>query len=113
VDVIGELLRAGLLTQIGEAEDRVEFVRAASASLADRLGSDLRPLVPHALVAGIDGSGLGDVEAMVAADEALSAEWSTYRNAFTEPPAEILRAMLVAAVASAAEKDADLRAAGW
>lgn len=79
----------------------------------DRLGSDLRPLVPHTLMAGVDEAGLGDSEPMVAADEALSAKWSTYRNAFTEPPAEILRAMLVAAVASTAEKHADLLAAGW
>jgi hypothetical protein len=113
MDVIGQLLRAGLLTQIGESEDRVRFVRAASAALADRLGSELRPLVPHALMAGVDESSSGSVEPLIAADKALSAEWSTYRNAFTEPPVEILRAMLVAAVSSAAEKDSDLLAAGW
>lgn len=113
MDVIGQLLRAGLLTQIGESEDRVRFVRAASAALADRLGSELRLLVPHALVAGVDESSSGTVEPLIAADEALSAEWSTYRNAFAEPPVEILRALLIAAVSSAAEKDSELLAAGW
>jgi hypothetical protein len=64
-------------------------------------------------MAGVDESSSGSVEPLIAADKALSAEWSTYRNAFTEPPVEILRAMLVAAVSSAAEKDSDLLAAGW
>lgn len=113
MDVIGDLLRAGLLTQIGDHEDRVTLVRSASTSLATRFGSDLRPLVPKALVAGVDETTAVGSETMKAADEALLAEWATCRNVFPEPPAEILRAMLLGAVATAAEKDSDVLAAGW
>jgi len=113
MDVIGELLRAGLLTQIGDNEDRVTMVRSASGSLAERFGSDLRPLVPNAVIAGIDETTAVRGEAMKAADDALLIEWATCRNVFPEPPAEILRAMLVGAVATAAEKNREVLAAGW
>lgn len=113
MDIIGDLLRAGLLTQIGDHEDRVEMVRSAAASLAEQFGADLRPSVPDALVAGIDEETAVRSEIMKAADEALLASWTTCRNVFPEPPAEILRAMLVGAVATAAEKDSEVLAAGW
>lgn len=113
MDVIGDLLRAGLLTQIGDNEDRVTMVRSASTSLAERFGSDLRRLVPDALVAGVDETTAVRSEAMKLADESLLAEWATCRNVFPEPPAEILRAMLVGAVATAAERDSGVLAAGW
>lgn len=113
MDVIGDLLRAGLLTQIGEGEDRVEMVRSATVSLARQFTLDLRTSLPHALVAGVDEATPVTAAPMVAADAALLDEWSTYRNVFPEPPAEVLRAMLVGAVAQAAEQDFSLLAAGW
>ncbi|OAT68669.1 hypothetical protein AWB85_24180 [Mycobacteroides immunogenum] len=113
MDLIGDLLRAGLLTQIGEGEDRVEMIRSATGSLAKRFASDLRPLVPHAVVAAIDETSAVGLDPMQAADEALVTEWVTCRNVFPEPPAEILRAMLVSAVAAAATTDPRLCAAGW
>lgn len=113
MDVIGELLRAGLLTQIGEEEHRVEMLRSATTALAGSFASDLRASLPHAVIAGVDERTPVSSAPMVAADDALLHEWSTYRNAFPEPPAEILRAILVGAAAEAAEDDASLRAAGW
>lgn len=113
MDVIGDLLRVGLLTQIGDYEDRVTMLRSGSTSLATRFGSDLRPLVREALVAGVDETTPVDSETMKAADEALLAAWATCRNVFPEPPAEILRAMLVGAVAMAAEDNSDVLTAGW
>lgn len=113
MDVVGDLLRAGLLTQIGDNEDRVTMLGLATASLAERFGSDLRPLVPNALVAGVDETTSIRGEVMKAADEALLANWTTFRNVFPEPPAEILRAMLVGAVTTAAEKNSEVLTAGW
>lgn len=113
MDLIGDLLRAGLLTQIGEGEERVAMIRAATELLARRFASDLRPMLPHALVAAVDEASTAESGPMRVADEALLTEWATCRNVFPEPPAEILRAMLASAVATAAETDHNLRAAGW
>ncbi|WP_425430402.1 GTPase-associated system all-helical protein GASH [Diaminobutyricimonas aerilata] len=81
------------------------MLRSATKTLTRRFASDLRALIPQALAAGVDESTSAIAYPMRAADAALLDEWSTYRNVFPEPPAEVLRAMLVGAVAQASEHD--------
>ena len=113
MNVIGELLRKGLLTEIGEDETRLGMVRAASTALSERFIGELRSLVPQALVAAVDESTDAGAWPLIVADEELVAKWETVRNAFNGPPLALLRAITLSAVATAADKDPDILAAGW
>jgi hypothetical protein len=113
MDVLRELLRKGLLTEIGEGETRLTMARAAASALSERFTGDLRSLVPHAVAAAVDDSTDAGVRPLVVADEALVAEWETVRNAFDGPPLALLKAITLSALATAADKDFDVLAAGW
>lgn len=113
MDVIGQLLRKGLLTEVGEDEARLTMVRAASATLSERFRGELRSLVPQALVAAVDGTTDAFARPLVVANEELVAKWETVTNAFDGPPVALLRAITLSAVAASAKEDRDLLAAGW
>jgi hypothetical protein len=113
MDLIGELLHRRLLTEIGEEEQRLTMVRDASLALSKRFKSDLRFLVPHAVLAAVDEATDEDAEPLVEAHAELVAKWETVRNAFDGKPLSLLRAIVLSALATAAEDDATLLAAGW
>lgn len=113
MDVIGELLRASLLVDVGDDEERARRVRQAATRLGEELAHSSRPLVPHCVVAAIDETGSADSAVLHAADEAVLEEWGTFRNAFPSAPVELLRAVILAAVAAAAERDDAVRHAAW
>ncbi|HWI43654.1 MAG TPA: GTPase-associated system all-helical protein GASH [Nocardioides sp.] len=113
MDLIGELLHASLLTEIGDQEDRVTRVREAAAELATTLSRDALACVPGAIIAAVDEASLVSSTTMQLADQALTAKWETFHNAFPDVPAEILRATLLAAVAQAAASDPRITTAGW
>ncbi|GCD20170.1 hypothetical protein CTKZ_17320 [Cellulomonas algicola] len=113
MDLIGELLQRRLLTEIGEGEERLTMVRGAALSLSKRFEGDLRSLVPHAVVAAVDEDCGAESDPLAQAYQELAAQWETVRNAFDEPPLSLLRAITLAAVATAAENDSNVLAAGW
>lgn len=113
MDLIGELLSRRLLTEIGEEEERLTMVRDAALALSKRFKGDLRSLVPHAVVAAVDEDCGSETEPLVQAYSELSAQWETVRNAFDGPPLSLLRAITLAAVATVAEDDSNVLAAGW
>lgn len=113
MDLIGELLHRRLLTEIGEGEERLTMVRDASVALSKRFKSDLRFLVPHAVVAAADEESAGDAAPLVEAYAELVAKWETVRNAFDGKPLSLQRAIVLSALATAAEDDSDVLAAGW
>src|SRR5680860_1127914 len=53
VDVIGELLRASLLSEVGDDQERARRVRDAAKRLGEDLAHGSRPLVPHCLGAAV------------------------------------------------------------
>lgn len=113
MDLIGELLERRLLTEVGEGEERLTMVRDAARALSERFKSDLRSLVPHALVAAVDEDCGAVTEPLVHAYEELAAKWATVHNAFDGPPLSLLRAIALSAVAAAAEDDFNVLVAGW
>lgn len=113
MDLIGELLHRRLLTEIGEGEERLAMVRDAARALSQRFKGDLRSLVPHAVVAAIDENCGAETDPLAEAYEELAAQWETVRNAFDGPPLSLLRAITLAAVATAAEDDSNILTAGW
>lgn len=113
MDLIGELLHASLLTEIGDQEDRVTRVREAAAALATNLSSDLLMHVPSAIISAVDEATPVSATMMRLADQSLTAQWETFHNAFPEVPAEILRAILLSAVTTAATAAPQIKSAGW
>lgn len=113
MDLIGELLHRRLLTEIGEREKRLTMVRDAALAFSERFKGDLRSLVPHAVIAAVDEDCGTETEPLIHAYEELAAQWETVRNAFDGPPLSLLRAITLAAVATAAEDDSKVLAASW
>lgn len=113
-DVIGRLLRAGLLTHLGDEEERAERLRAASVKLAEDYSGPDRDAVPSALFAAVDETGVGDESVLVRARECIIEEWETFANAYAQrDPAEVLRAVTFDAVMRAAAHDPDIETAVW
>ncbi|PRY19987.1 GTPase-associated system all-helical protein GASH [Pseudosporangium ferrugineum] len=113
MDVIGALLRSSLLTELGDDEDRVQRIRAAEQALSIELAGKSRGLIPHAVIAALDASTPAAATPLATAEKVLLDEWVTFRNAFPERPTEILRALVLAAVARAAASDDALQQAAW
>lgn len=113
MDVIGELLRSSLLTDLGDDEERVSKVRAAASDLAESFLGSSRPLVPRAVLAAVDEDGSSESTPLTRAGEHLMANWETFKNAFPDTPTELLRGVALAAIAQAAEKSQEVRGAAW
>jgi len=113
VDLIGDLLRASLLGELGDDEARVGKLRAAAARLAEALRGEQRPLVPAAVLTGFDEHTSAESTVVAAATEALQAEWETFRAAFSAEPTEVMRAVAMAAVQAAAADEPDVLLAAW
>lgn len=113
MDVIGDLLRASLLADIGDDEERARRVRDASKDLAGSFAGASRALVPNAVVAAVDERTAADTTVLQAAEDALLVHWETFRNAFPETPTELLRAVTLAAVVDAAAAEQKVLHAAW
>ena len=113
-DTIGKLLRAGLLTSLGEDQDRAPRLRTASKHLRDGFLSDTRADIPSALLAAVDEDGPSDVPVLTAARAAIVDQWEMFENAYVQQdPSSILRAVTLDAVVAATESDPQVEAAAW
>ncbi len=113
-EMIGKLLRAGLLVSLGDDQERADRLRTASQHLRDRfLGTD-RADVASALLAAVDEETPPDVPILERARVAIVGQWETFENAFAQKdPASILRAVTLDAVAKATTADEQVAAAAW
>lgn len=113
MDLVGELLRSSLLTELGDDQERVDHVRAAAAAMATDLVSRNRPMVPSTVIAAFDERTAADTAVLDATVDFLLAEWETFRIAFSAPPVEILRAVAFTALVDAADQDEEVMQAAW
>jgi len=113
MDVIGELLRASLLGELGSDEERAEKLRAASSGVADHLEGQSRTDLSSVLLAVTDSAGRADSTALALAQRELLDRWETFPNVFPETPLEILRAVALAGVTEVAARDETIQAAAW
>ena len=113
-DTIGKLLRAGLLVNLGEDQERADRLRAASKHLRDGFLSDTRADIPSALLAAVDEDGPSDVPVLKAARAAIVDQWEMFENTYVQQdPSSILRAVTLDAVVAATGADPQVEAAVW
>ncbi len=113
-DTIGKLLRAGLLANLGEDQERADRLRAASKKLRDGFLSGTRADIPSALLAAVDEDVSSDVPILEASRAAIVDQWETFENAYVQQdPSSILRAVTLDAVVAATEDDPQVEAAVW
>ena len=86
--MIGELLRASLLGDLGDDEERAAKVRASASDRADGLCGAERPLTPGMVLVALDPDSAVDSAALAVVAEALLGRWETFRNAFPGQPTE-------------------------
>lgn len=113
MDVIGELLRANMLQQVGDDPRRVKRLRQAAKALAANFGSHGRGRLPSALLSAIDSTSDANAPMLRLSREALLEVWETLGNAFPDEPVKLYRAILLDAVATAFASDDAAAAAGW
>jgi hypothetical protein len=113
VDVIGELLRASLLGDLGDDPDRAGRLRLAAEDLAQQLRTTNRQMVPSCVLAAVDQTSSHESGALIIVTDAVLGRWETFHNAFATTPTELLRAVALAGVAGAISADDDLRSACW
>ena len=113
-DVLLRLLRAGLLHDLEDDDQRRSRVEAAAGRVGEWLLTDGRPSLPAALLRSLDeSSNRNDDPAVRYADECLLDEWSSYRNVFPDMPMDLLRAIVLQAIVNAVASAPDLEIAAW
>lgn len=113
-DIIGQLLRAGLLANLGEDQERADRLRAASKHLCEGFLRESRADIPSALLAAVDEEGPSDVQVLGVARAAIVDEWEMFENAYVQQdPSSILRAVTLDAVVAATEADPQVAAVVW
>ena len=108
------LLKAGLLGELGDDDQRRERAETAVQSVTEWLMSEGRPRLAAALLRSIDETTAPlDDSVLNYVYECLVDAWPSVRNAFPERPTELLRAIVLQATVSAAARDDDLEAVIW
>ncbi len=108
------LLKAGLLGDLGEDEQRRPYVEAAAQGMTEWLAGEGRPKFATALLSSLDESAAAiDDPVLGCAYECLLEAWPFASNVFAKHPTELLRAIALQAAVSAAARDQDLEAAAW
>ena len=113
MDIIGELLRANMLQQVGDDPNRVDRLRSAASALADTLSSGEPGRLPTALLSAADSTSDGKTPMIRMSREALLKRWETLGNAFPDEPVELYRAVLLDAAVRAFSTSGVATAAGW
>lgn len=108
------LLRAGLLSDLGEDDQRLKHAGEAAQNMAEWLAGEGRSKLAAALLRAIDESTAPvDDPVLNYAYNCLLDKWPSARNAFPETPTELLRAITFQAAVTAAADDEDLETANW
>ena len=108
------LLKAGLLGDLGDDDQRRERVEAAAREMTGWLAGEGRLAFAAALLSSLDESAVAiDDSVLGHAYRCLVDAWPSVSNAFTRHPTELLRAIALQAAVSAAARDEDLEAAAW
>lgn len=113
-EVLSGLLRAGLLHDLEDDDQRRNRVEAAAVHVGAWLVADGRPNFPTAFLRSLDeSSSRNDDPAVRYADERLLDEWPSYRNVFPQVPTDLLRAIVLQAIANAVVSAPELEFAVW
>ena len=113
-DVIGQLLKAGLLKNLGDDQKRANRLRAASVQLRDQYRNSARSQVPSALIAAVDEDTPADLPILNTARDKIVEQWEMFENVYAQQdPVAILRAVVFDAVIAAARADKQITAAAW
>jgi hypothetical protein len=108
IDVLQSLLDDGLLKNIGSDED-FQNLRRAADDLSDSLLEDYGGLL-RSMLAALDPDATEEDPSLERAEEKVKSHWTTFRNQFQTGAAFALRAVVLDALARAAEEE--LEAAG-
>lgn len=110
-NLLDRFLRAGLLHEIGDDEQKFGFLQTAAKDLSGKLQKNRADLVRFTLT-GLNpevptaDSSLAEVEAL------LTKNWKTLRNKYSDVPRQLLRAIILEAVGKQCENDTNA-AAVW
>ena len=108
------LLKAGLLGDLGEDSQRRKRVEQAAQGVTGWLAGEGRSQFAAAVLCSLDESAVAiDSPVLSHAYRCLLDAWPEAANAFTRHPTELLRAIALQAAMSAAARDQDLEAAAW
>ncbi|PBQ29842.1 GTPase-associated system all-helical protein GASH [Shewanella algae] len=111
-EILTSLLEAGLIENIDGDETRFEKIESAAKQVATELTEYPQKLIP-ALLAGINPDVSSSEPAIEQAKSALVAEWKTMSSAYTSPPINLFRAILLEACRQAAEESDNHAAILW
>lgn len=109
--MLQELLNAGLV-EIGGDDSRFAKMQSAASALAARFTQEPSLLIPATLIA-LD-NGVDEMDPMFSlVEELVIAEWKTLRNTHVNRPRELLRSIIIDALAATIKGKAEAAAAVW
>ena len=98
------------LLDIGEDDTRFERLKNSSAALSEQLKESPHLTIPVSLAA-VDTRPSPDDPAFVAAHQAVTKYWPTYRNRWPDAPIEIWKAVLLESLMISAKDNAEIASA--
>jgi hypothetical protein len=96
-NLIDKFLRAGLLHEIGDDDQKLNFLSSAAKDLSGKLQKNQIDAVRFTL-SGLDPEISLDDPSLGEAEVALTKHWKTLRHKFQDSPRQLLRAILLDAV---------------
>lgn len=109
--VLEAYLKEGLF-DIGADDTRLGYFQCAAESFTARLLATPSMVVPTVLVA-LDPNVSPNDTTLRSAEAELQAQWATYRNAYADPPRQLVRAVMLEALQHAAEASGTIAAIVW
>jgi hypothetical protein len=109
--VLQAYLEQGLF-DIGADDTRLGYFQRAAESYAARLLATPTMVIPAVLVA-LDPDVSPTDTTLRSAESELQAQWATYRNAYADPPRQLVRAVMLDALHQAAESSLTIAAIIW
>lgn len=111
MSILQELLNLGLV-DIGSDDARFDKMRSASSALSAKFKENPSLLIPATLIS-LD-EGVDEDDPMFAlVEELVVAEWKTLRNTHVNRPRELLRSIIIDALAAAVNGDHDSAGVVW
>ncbi len=111
MSILQDLLNLGLL-EIGSDDSRFEKMQSAASVLTKRLKEEPALLIPATFVT-LDENVDEDAPIYILVEDIVIAEWKTLRNTHTNRPRQLLRSILIEALASASDGNAEASGVVW